>query len=372
MSLFRLRRALKRRSVVQASRLCLESLEGRQMLSLFTVVNTMNDGPGSLRQAILDSNAHPGRNTIAFNIDAGGVKFIHLDAPLPAITNPVYLDARSQPGFAGIPLIHLVGDEDAPVGLRITAGSSTVIGLAIHDFASFGVILEGSGGDLLMDNYIGIGGAGALVGVAAGDGGNTIRGNVISGSGIGIECGNGTVVEGNDIGTDTLGNVAVPNGTGIDIDSVDAVTIGGTTPEARNVISGNTMSGITLTSPGSSVRVQGNFIGTDAAGNAALPNGTGIMAIATHLTIGGTTAGAGNVIAGNRTQGIRLTGGSANLVQGNFIGTDAAGTAALGNGVEGIAIGDASGDVIGGTAPAARNVIAGNSTGISLRGTVVS
>ena len=351
-----------------AARLRLEMLEDRQLLSAFTVVNAQDFVPGSLRQAILDSNAQPGPNIIDFNIGAGGAVSIDLALPLPVITSPVFLNGLSQPGGNGTPLIHLVDTRGASIGLRITAGSSTVEGLVIQGFSASGIILDGAGGDLLTDNYIGISGAGALVGVSAGAG-NTIRGNVIAGNGVGIECGDGTVVQGNLIGTDPSGTVAVPNGTGVEIDSADAVTIGGTAPGARNVISGNTMSGISLNSPGSGVRVQGNFVGTNTTGDVALPNGTGITATASHLTIGGTIAGAGNVIAGNRAQGILLTGGSANLIQGNFIGTDAAGNAALGNGADGVAISDASGDTVGGTAAAARNVIAGNSTGISVRGT---
>ena len=83
--------------------------------------------------------------------------------------------------------------------------------------------------------------------------------------------------------------------------------------------------------------VTGDFLGTDVNGTAAGPgNGTGVVidSGASNNTIGGTGAGAGNVISGNSVDGIEIIGSgvTGNVVQGNFIGTNAAGTAALGNG----------------------------------------
>ena len=89
-------------------------------------------------------------------------------------------------------------------------------------------------------------------------------------------------------------------------------------------------------------------------------------------TIGGTTAGAGNLISGNSDGGILLGGGS--LVVGNTIGTDITGTIAIGNGLAGVEIYESSDNTIGGTTAAARNLISGNSdygveiTGIAQRG----
>src|SRR5207237_10730631 len=110
--------------------------------------------------------------------------------------------------------------------------------------------------------------------------------------------------------------------------------IGGNTAAARNVISGNASVGIKLfdgTMTG--VVIQGNYIGTNAAGTAAIGNGTGVYLLrANNIAIGGTAAGAGNVISGNSGGGIDLTG-SNNVIQGNLIGTNAAGKAAVGNSV---------------------------------------
>lgn len=111
--------------------------------------------------------------------------------------------------------------------------------------------------------------------------------------------------------------------------------------------------------------------GTDAgSGEANAFNGLHILGA--NNTIGGTTAGWGNVLSGNNDGGITITGAAAtgNVVQGNLIGTNAAGTAVIANGVDGILIDDdAANNTIGGTTTAARNVISGNTDdGIELDG----
>ena len=157
-----------------------------------------------------------------------------------------------------------------------------------------------------------------------------------------------------------------PNsGNGITITSAGN-TIGGMTSSARNVISGNTGNGVLITGSGATGNVvQGNFIGTDATGAAELPNSFQGVVIqdAPANIIGGTTAGSGNVVSGNDQSGVTIAGvlSTANLVQGNLIGTNASGTAPLGNGLMGIGVTDgATGNTIGGTTPDERNVISGN------------
>src|SRR5438132_13693046 len=75
----------------------------------FTVTNTNDSSAGSLRQAILDANANPGTDTIAFNIPGSGVKTINPTSSLPLITDPLIIDGTTQPGFAGSPIIELNG-----------------------------------------------------------------------------------------------------------------------------------------------------------------------------------------------------------------------------------------------------------------------
>ena len=152
-------------------------------------------------------------------------------------------------------------------------------------------------------------------------------------------------------------------------------TVGGTTAAARNVISGNNQSGVSVSGAGTSGNtVVGNFIGTNAAGTAAVANGHGISVsgAATNNTIGGAVASARNVIAGNTQMGVRLVdaGTTGNRVLGNFIGTNATGTAAVPNGAYGVDVSNtAGGNTIGGEQTGEGNVISGNSiSGVAFRG----
>lgn len=173
-----------------------------------------------------------------------------------------------------------------------------------------------------------------------------------------------TTIEGNTIGTNQAGNASV----GCSVYGVYTevpILIGGADPAARNWISGNGSIGVFLSEAGASgSRVQGNYIGTNVAGSAAVPNNSfGIFSqrAGNHL-IGGSQPGEGNLISGNLGSGIDLAGAtSGTRIEGNFIGTNAAGTAAIPNqaGV-GVRIFGGNDNVVGGTAPGARNLISGN------------
>ncbi|MDB5349626.1 MAG: cya 2 [Planctomycetota bacterium] len=145
--------------------------------------------------------------------------------------------------------------------------------------------------------------------------------------------------------TALLGN----SGDGVRIvDAVDNI-IGGTVAGARNVISGNTGSGVNILG-GSFNVVEGNYIGTDSSGTTALANGVSGVNVdggATNNTIGGASVAARNIISGNNLRGVDLGGGATgNRVSGNYIGTNLAGNASVGNVNAGIAIGGAS-NIIG-------------------------
>jgi hypothetical protein len=212
--------------------------------------------------------------------------------------------------------------------------------------------------------------------------GNTISGNVISGNGnpsstsngIKLTSADGNLIQANLIGTDASGTRALPNISDGVFVSGSNNTIGGTTDNDRNVISGNGNDGVEMTSGASNNAVWGNYIGVGADGTTSLGNvldGVSIASGATSNKIGGTTIGALNIISGNSGDGIDITGPGtmANLIQGNYIGTDATGTAALGNLGTGVSINGASANTIGGTAPGSGNVISGNSAdGIELTG----
>jgi titin len=137
-------------------------------------------------------------------------------------------------------------------------------------------------------------------------------------------------------------------------------TIGGTVPGARNIISGNG-TGVAIDSGSRGILVQGNFIGTDLTGTVAVGNFSGVSLGSESNMIGGTVVSARNIISGNESNAIgignQLTG---NNVQGNFIGTTVDGVNPLANGEFGLFMLNASGNIIGGASAGAANVIAFN------------
>src|SRR6185295_12404892 len=105
---------------------------------------------------ILDANASSGLQAIAFNISGSGVQTINLLSALPAITDPVIIDATTQSSFSGAPLIELNGSSaGATSGLIINAGNCTVRGLIINRFAESGIDLSTNGGNVIEGNYLG-------------------------------------------------------------------------------------------------------------------------------------------------------------------------------------------------------------------------
>src|SRR5215207_7185529 len=325
--------------------------------STITVTTTDDSGAGSLRQAIEDANspANSGADTIEFNIpdtDTGcnatsGVCTISPSSELPLITDPVIIDGYSQPGARANTLsvgndavlkIELSGP-DALNGLKIEADNSTVQGLVVNNWEN-----------------------GIFLGVDAT--GNTVRGNFI-----------GTDVTGRVTDPDGISNNGDELGNTIGVALTNALnnTIGGTTAGARNIISGSGI-GISI-SGGTENKIQGDYIGTNAAGDTRLGNNQGVaLSNAPNNTIGGTTAGARNIISGNGAWGIRISDAEStgNKVQGNYIGTDVTGRVTdpdgipnngdeLGNLFNGVSIQTgSSNNTIGGTTPAAGNVISGN------------
>ena len=137
-----------------------ELVEDRTLLSTFSVTNTADSGPGSLRQAILDSDAATAAtNTIDFAIPGTGVQTIEPASSLPAITQAVLIDGESQPGYAGTPLIEL-GGQNAGTGdgLTITGSNVTVRGLDIGGYSQgAGIHITGAGatGDWIYGNFLG-------------------------------------------------------------------------------------------------------------------------------------------------------------------------------------------------------------------------
>ncbi|MCI0390612.1 MAG: FG-GAP-like repeat-containing protein [Acidobacteria bacterium] len=307
-------------------------------------------GVCTLRAAIQEANASPGPDAINFNIPTDVPKTIRPSASpspalIPDITSPVTIDATTQPGFAGAPIIELSGELLVPGsfnGLTIRANDCVVRGLVINRFSGDGIIVAGDG-NTIEGNFIGTDVTGTLD-----------RGNEFNGVRV-------TLLS--DFNTRASNN-----------------RIGGTTAAARNVISGN---GDVAAPSRNAVQlegdvsvsgnlVQGNYLGVDATGGRALGNtrsGVVVNFGASNNIIGGAAAGAGNIILDNTESGVYIqhSDSAGNLVQGNLIGFNGKGLTA-GHNLDGVTIDGASRNTVGGTTPAARNVISSNNWGIEIVG----
>jgi hypothetical protein len=406
-----------------------EPLETRRLLSVFTVVNTADAGAGSLRQALLDSNASPGADSIRFEIPGADVHTIQPASFLPVASEPLVIDGYTQSGSSpntnppgttpnAVQTIRIDGSllvGYGRFGLKLNGGNSTVRGVSIFGvstaarFAGDNNVFEGNNasGTVQFDNGVhhrvgGLtpdavnvmtslamlgsdsvieGNLAATIGISGG--GNLIGGrtaaarNVIGPAfkgGLNLYS-SGNRVEGNYIGTDVTGTVRNHNRrAGVYIEG-DNNIVGGTDPAARNIISGNER-GVYIFD-GSNNVIQGNWIGPDATGQATLfqPDGVTITSYyegADGNIIGGTEPGAGNVIAGNGGGVSLFLGTTHTLVQGNLIGVLPDGVTPAGNITDGVFVASSAADnTIGGTTPGSGNVIA-YSTGANAPGVIVA
>jgi large repetitive protein len=319
-------------------------------------------------------------------------------SPLPAVTQPAFIDGASQPGFAqaNAPRVVLDGTNAGNAaftnGLTLMADGCTVRGLAVANFKNGAGVEVQSAGNVVVANFIGTDAtgthaAGNFAGVEVGTGAgqaanNVIENNLISGdlsSGVSVfSKGPGTVVSANLIGTDISGTKALGDDLGVFL-SAPGCRVGG------NVISGNQAEGLTLSMGADGSVAANNLIGTDAGGTHALPNGDGVgIGQVTVCTL------QANVISGNTSFGVRLgeIGTDRHLLLGNLIGTDLSGTKPLGNGGYGIEmrVGVTNCVVAGNTVaanaaggiliigndplfPPTGNVVAGNRVGTDATGT---
>jgi len=170
--------------------------------STYSVTSTADAGPGTLRRAILDANAHPGADAVRFNLPGPGLHTIAItSAQLPAVSGTLVINGRSQPGFAGSPLVRIDNASGKSLtGLSIAAPQSDVLGLELTRFA---------------------------VAVRIAGGANRVQGNLI--------------------GTNAAGDAGLGNATGVRVESGTGNRIGGIAQSAPNVVSGNTNIGIELT-----------------------------------------------------------------------------------------------------------------------------
>lgn len=308
-------------------------------------------GTCTLSAAVQESNALAGADEIRFNLPGSAPFTIAPVFFTATIVQTVTIDATTQPGFAGAPIVELSGASQVinPRGLEIgsnfngsLASNSVVRGLVINRYSNDAINLDPTTPAI-----------------------SNVR------------------IEGCYVGTDVSGTVALPTGSGIPQRGAITIsgvghTIGGTTAAARNVISGNNGNGLRLGNLSSTIGVivQGNYIGTDKNGTTDLGNsGDGVRAGfsgGSGTIIGGSAAGSGNVISGNGGSGLSFgsSSGSFNglVVEGNRIGTDLTGNIDLGNDNRGVRFDGFINSRIGGTSDGSRNVVSGNGQdGIELR-----
>jgi titin len=309
-------------------------------------------------------------NIIAGNLGSG------INLTMGANINLVEGSVITRSGRDGVDVLgasttgNTIGGIAAGAGNTISANIGNGIGLIGASGNTIGGIAAGAGNTISANTSDGIS-------IYAGATDDQVLGNVISGnSGNGISLTAGATsdqVLGNDIGTNAAGSSPLSNGgSGVYLANVTKNTIGGIGDGARNIISGNSVSGIRLAGGATSKQVVGNYIGTDSSGLRALPNGVDGVDLdqATADSIGGSADGAGNLISGNAGNGISVTdGATSNQILGNMIGTDASGTRALPNTRDGVNLATVAGNTIGGTTAGDRNVISGNDgSGIDFSG----
>ena len=365
----------------------------------FTVTTAADSGAGSLRDAITNANGAAGADTIAFNIAGTGPHTIALVSGLPQITQPLTIDGYTQAGSSpnanpvgqGLNTVLMIEIDGTNVALnaclRVQASDVTIKGLVVNRCSASNISLMSGAftnarieGNFLGTNPAGtasydqgfgenveiLGQTGAIVG-----GTTPAARNLLSGCKVGVDAsgsGSGHTIQGNLIGLDVTGTTALGGCVGSTTFGIyvntggSGYTIGGTAAGAPNVVAGLN-NGITLR--GSNHVVQGNRIGTDVTGTARIGmEGYGISLEGTNVLVGGNAPAAANVMCCADFYGGMLVEGSGHTIQGNFIGTDPTATLDFGNGRVGIqvsaAVASDSNIVIGGVGPGEGNVIAFN------------
>jgi parallel beta-helix repeat protein len=393
----------------------------------YVVTNTNDSGAGSLREAITSVNSSSSSQYSGISFAVAGV--ITLASDLPAITKKVLIDGGTAPGYVAgntttAPLV-AVNFANAGSGFNFNSGSagSGIYALSIYGSKTNGVTLNASNITLLR-NYIGLNLNGAAGGNAQdgiyisassinniiGANPNSISGlysNVISGNtqhGIQIYGSAGNKIQANAIGTNPAGTAKIANGYNGILVTYYAVdnTIGGIAyydsatgqtnnptgnkgtvpivsiaPPLGNLISGNTRNGVEINSGAELTVLSGNFIGTNNAGTAAIGNlldGVLIRNANNNQLIGCTFEDNPfiyyNVLSGNGYNGLHIEDSNAILVQANFFGAGANNASMVPNGMHGIWVsGTSAGVQVGGVIPLG-NVSAGNKgDGINVSGT---
>lgn len=358
----------------------------------FQVTNTNNNGAGSLAEAINQANASPGKDTITFNLPEGGSMTIAPTTQFPAITGPLFIDGYSQPGAARGPIatrtirINIDG-VNLPIINDIFEVNSTdveIAGLAIYRAPQFahGISINNGASAFIWGNYIGTDSTGlttTLGNQASGVGCNVGNGTANSGIIIGVNSdGTGDPDEGNLISCNGDDGVTLWRTT----NSVVAGNIIGFNKNGAGVGFGNgSNSGrngilITVNSTGNIIGTDGNGIADNLEGNRignSFGRGVFLASIANNNVIAGNIIGldASNSAAGNANSGIEISPGSNNRIGTNGDGISDAleRNIICFSGFDGVKI--EGGNTFGEISSSNGNIVAGNSIGTDAAGTLV-
>ncbi|MEM1333245.1 MAG: right-handed parallel beta-helix repeat-containing protein, partial [Actinomycetota bacterium] len=326
--------------------------------------NSNGDAECTLRAAIQEANAPGAVERIAFDVPAtetghsGGIWTIAVASALPPVTATLRIDAQTQPGWAGNPIVVVDGSATGggADGFTIDGSNSELRGFVIRDFPDDGVNVDGTGGHTVAGNWIGLAADGSTaagitddgIAIRGGSTNKTIGGplsgdrNVVSangGEGI-LDQQGGNVIEGNYFGTDVTGLLDRGNGDeGVDLNNSPGTVI------RNNVISGNGGEGMQILGSNGSI-ITGNFIGVGADGTTPIGNDDDGITInfgpTDGLQIGGISSGEGNVIAHNGDEGVTVfeNGSDDNAVLGNSIHSN--GALGIDHGGAGVSANDAN------------------------------
>jgi S-layer homology domain len=368
----------------------------------YTVTSTADSGVGTLRQAILDANTNPGADTIAFNIVGSGVHTIAVASALPTITGPTTVDGYTQPGSSantnptsmGLNTVLQIEIDCSAVGatncLKVAADDVTIKGLVMNRAPQYEIdVLDTHQNFVLEGCFLGTDPSGTQI-PAPFHGSLRFNQNHTNGrvggttpaarNLIGVDNGAGLLlavgppgfidglVAGNLIGTDVSGKhpIGLGGAKGINILGGTNTVIGGTSPDARNVINGGINVGSGTPPTGATGNfIRGNYIGIDVTGTITFTCHNECIRLNDNAnTVGGSAPGAGNRIGGSDSSGIFVQqSSSGSVIQGNFIGTDETGTVRIPNPTYGIRVYQATGGVtIGGINPGEGNVISNSGT----------
>lgn len=317
---------------------------------------------------IVGGAAAADRNIISGNTHIG-ISAVNSSSGLQILNNYIGIDLAGATALPNAEHGIIIDNSASAVITNNVVSGNLYFGIHIincnnHTVRGNKVGTNAAGTAAIANTYVGLrfeNSSGAIIGGATAGQGNLLSGN--GEEGLYLINSASPNIKGNLIGTNVTGTGALANGRfGIHLQGCATPIIGGAATGEGNTTSGNAWDGI-FVDGSTSATIYGNLIGTNSAGSAAVANGGGGLHIVncTSPLVGGTAAGQGNVMSGNTTDGLWFENTTNASVQGNFIGTNLTGTAAIGNGGNGISgYTNSSNHLIGGTTAAARNIISAN------------